>query len=185
MNETYVLDDITGEDALRILKKLCADDSALRTRVMDEARRVLADVDVDAVSEGVLLDLESLCVQELWDRSGPRRDGYSSPDEMAVEMFEEAIHPHEQEIEKYRRLGIVVPCMLYVMGTLKGIYRYEKESESEFKDWATDVPAETFGFLLDRWRKDAGEEQYRRMSDFIREQCPDWAGLATRYLTTK
>jgi len=39
------------------------------------------------------------------------------------------------------------------MGVLKGIYMYEHDSNSEFKDWATDIPGECFRELLDKWKK--------------------------------
>lgn len=175
---------MTGEDALRILRDLCASDPVVRKRVVDEAQRILADVNVEEVAESVLFDLEAISVEDLWDRSGPSSHGYSSPDEMAVQMFEEAIHPHEEEIKKYQRLCMSDPCMHYVMGTLKGIYRFEKEAESEFRDWATDVPAETFGFLLDEWRKDARKGKLKRMYQFISEHCPEWAKWAAKDRTT-
>jgi hypothetical protein len=38
------------------------------------------------------------------------------------------------------------------MGILKGIYQYEEDSGSEFKDWATDVPGESFGNILEELR---------------------------------
>ena len=37
---------------------------------------------------------------------------------------------------------------LYCMGILKGIYQYEEDSGSEFKDWATDVLGESFGYIF-------------------------------------
>ncbi|ODS31806.1 MAG: hypothetical protein SCARUB_03054, partial [Candidatus Scalindua rubra] len=41
----------------------------------------------------------------------------------------------------------------YCMGVLKGMYEYDKESQSEFKEWATDIPPECFSYLLDEWKK--------------------------------
>jgi len=32
----------------------------------------------------------------------------------------------------------------HCMGILKGIDQFEKESESEYKDWASDIPREIF-----------------------------------------
>jgi len=179
-DEQKLLDNMTGEDALCVLRELCATDPGMRKRIICEAQRFMADVDVDEVSEMVLSDLEALCVEDLWDRAGPSSRGYSSPDEMAIQMFEEALQPHEQVIEKFRRLDMSAPCMQYLMGTLKGIYRFEKDAKSEFKDWATDIPAETFRFLIDGWRKNTGKKDKTHMNKFITEQCPDWADLATK-----
>jgi len=36
---------------------------------------------------------------------------------------------------------------------LKGIRRFEKESTSEYKDWAVDAPAESFDWVLDEWKE--------------------------------
>jgi hypothetical protein len=179
-DERTLLDNLTGEDALSVLRAICASDPTVRKRVIDEINRVLVDVDIDEVAELVLQDLEALCVEDLWDQAGPSSRGYYSPDEMAVQMFEEAVQSHQQQIEKYHRLGMRDPCMLYAMGTLKGIYRFEKEVPTEFKDWATDAPAETFGFLLAGWRKGSAKENRKRMNEFIAEHCPDWAAWATK-----
>ena len=46
------------------------------------------------------------------------------------------------------------------------------------------MPAETFGFLLDEWRRGAAKEDRKRMKEFIAEECPDWATWATKDRTT-
>ena len=64
---------------------------------------------------------------------------------------------------------------LYCMGILKGIYQYEKDSGSEFKDWATDVPGETFGYILDEWKNRGSNNQNKKeMRDFINKECHRW-----------
>ncbi len=66
-------------------------------------------------------------------------------------MFEEALEPYVQEMNKLMDLKMHQEAKLHCFGILKGIYQYEKESGSEFKDWATDVPEESFGSLLREW----------------------------------
>jgi hypothetical protein len=44
-----------------------------------EARRVLAVVDIDEVADDVFGVLDTIDVQDCWDRAGPDRDGYTSP----------------------------------------------------------------------------------------------------------
>jgi len=36
---------------------------------------------------------------------------------------------------------------------LKGIWRFEKESKSEFKDWAVDAPGESMARVFEEWKK--------------------------------
>jgi hypothetical protein len=70
-----------------------------------------------------------------------------SPEDMSVEIFEEALEPFVQEMERLFNLQMLQEAKLYCMGILKGIYQYEEDSESEFKDWASDIPGETFGYI--------------------------------------
>lgn len=59
-------------------------------------------------------------------------DGYSSPGEMAVEMFEEAIEPFLLEMYRLFDLKMHQEAKLYCMGILKGIYDFvEKPLKSE------------------------------------------------------
>ncbi len=61
------------------------------------------------------------------------------------------------------------------MGVLKGLYIYEKESKSEFKDWATDIPGECFNSVLDNWRdRVLKNDHIIEMDSFLKEVCPDW-----------
>jgi hypothetical protein len=65
------------------------------------------------------------------------------------------------------------------MGILKGIYQYEEDSKSEFKDWATDVPGECFGYLFDEWKKRCNNiKDKKEMKNFISDACPNWAEWA-------
>jgi hypothetical protein len=61
------------------------------------------------------------------------------------------------------------------MGILKGIYQYEEDSGSEFKDWATDVPGESFGYILEEWKKRCNNNKEKKeMKDFLSKECHNW-----------
>jgi hypothetical protein len=178
---TDALYSLSGDDALRILKELCEADVKMRTRILAEAEKLLRQVDRDAVAEDVFFDLDGLSVDELWDRSGPHRHGYSSPDEMAVEMIEAALKPYEDKIEQYQKMGMPEQAKLFCMGVLKGIYQFEHEAQSEFKEQAPDLAAECFGGMLDEWRKRyARKQDIQAMSAFIGQECSAWAKWAIK-----
>ena len=62
------------------------------------------------------------------------------------------------------------------MGVILGIYRYEHESKSEFREWCSDVPIECAGYLLDTWReRNPGTPRTQAMDEFIQRRCPKWA----------
>jgi hypothetical protein len=57
-----------------------------------------------------------------------------------------------------------------------GIYRYERESKSEFREWSLDIPIECAGNLLTRWRERNQNSAFNAAMDaFIRDRCPNWA----------
>jgi len=176
MKKKSILDSISGIEALQVLKALCASDAGLRKRIESEAEKLLRAVDPEDVASDVLFELEGIDVEDLWNRSGPSRHGYSSPDEMAMEMIEEALRPFEDKIEEYDRIGMPEQSMLYCMGVLKGIYQFEHETQTEFREWAVDIPGDCFGAILDAWQKGhTGEHDVEKMNAFLSRECPEWA----------
>ena len=175
------IDRISPEQALEILRRLARNDSKIKKRIEKEAEEILKDVDVEEICGEVYSALDGIDVEELWERSGPSRHGYSGPEDMAVEMMEEELEPFSSEVLKYLEMGMANEAMLYCMGVLKGIYQYEQESKSEFKDWAADIPGECFGDLLLEWKKRSGDPtDLKKMGEFIERECSKWAKWALK-----
>ncbi len=174
--KTNIMDRLSASEARSILRQVAREDRNLRKRIIELAEDILRDVDAEDVCGDVYHALDGIDVHELWDRSGPRTDGYTSPEDMAVEMVEGALEPFLQEMRRLLDLKMRQEAKLYCMGILKGLHQYEKGSKSEFKDWATDVPGESFGYVLDEWKKsNSSSEDKMEMKDFISSECPDWA----------
>jgi hypothetical protein len=173
-----IFNKISPDEALEILRQITRTDKTLKKKIIKLAEELFKDVDVDKICEDVFYALDGIDVHELWDRSGNKTEGYSSPEEMAVEMFEEALEPFLREMHRLSDLKMLQEAKHYCMGAIKGIYEYEKDSSSEFKDWATDIPAESFGYILDEWTKKRNTKDKKEMNGFIRNECPDWAKWA-------
>ena len=169
-----IFEKLSPQEALKILKQLVKTDKDLKARVFELAERVIREVSIDEICEEVLYSLDALDVQDLWDRAGPSQYGYTSPDEMAVEMVEDALEPFVGEIKKFQDLKMPEEAKRYCMGVLYGIYRYGWESESEFKIHAEDVPQESFGWILEDWEKKSSEADKKAMKEFIKTKCPRW-----------
>lgn len=170
------IDKISPGQALEILKRLARNSPAIRKQIENETKNVLKEIDIDEICEEVYSALDGIEVEELWDRSGPSRHGYSGPEDMAVEMMEEALEPFNKEVFRYFEMGMAHEAKLYCMGVLKGIYQYDQTSRSEFRNWAEDVPDECFGDLLAEWKKRArNENDLREMEAFISRECEKWA----------
>lgn len=178
-----IFNKITPEEALRILKHIAKTDKTIKRKIIDLAEDLFRNVNIEEICEDVYYELDGIDVHELWDRSGARSDGYTSPEDMAFEMFEEALEPFHQELFRLFDLNMSQESKRYCMGILKGIYRYEEDSGSEFKDWATDIPGECFGYLLSEWKKRCNNKKdEKEMKDFLSKECHNWYKCALRRL---
>ena len=75
-------------------------------------------------------------------RSGRTRYGYVDPGDAAWEMFEEALNPFIDEMKKNQKRALPAVAKTYCIGIIKGLWRFDEESVSDFIDWVTDAPRE-------------------------------------------
>ena len=171
-----ILSKLTGEQALQVLERIVADDAGLARKIKVEAKRLLTAVGVDETADEVFDALDAIAVEDCWDRAGSSRDGYTSPEDAAVELIEEELQPFVEQAKRYHELDMLKQERDYCAGVILGLYRYEKESKSEFRNWSEDLPLDSAGWLRDEWRERTADKAMRNtMDDFIRERCPDWA----------
>jgi hypothetical protein len=181
--QPHVLESITGTDALAILKVLAERHEHLAQEIEAVAKELLRHVEIDDVAAHVQMELEFLDVEDVWARSGATRDGYVDPGEAAWEIFEEALKPVQDEVEKYKQLSMLEEAALTCQGLLKGLYHFDKESSTEYKEWATDAPGAYFAMVLAEWQKlFAGQPPLAGMQAFLQTHCPDWAEWAMQSL---
>jgi len=177
-----LLQKLTGEQALEVLRRLADSKGAIAEAVNATARGVLAGVDIEEVGEDVFLALDFIDVQDCWDRAGASRDGYKDSVEAATEIIEDELQPFYDQVDRYHELGMGEQERNYCMGILLGAYRYVQESDSEFKEWCEDIPISCTGGMLDGWRKRVTDSSsHAAMDAFIEKRCPAWA----RYLIRK
>ncbi len=178
-----VLETITGSDALAIIKVLADRHKNIAKEIESIAKELLSHVEIEEVATNVQTDLELLDVEDVWDRSGATRDGYVDPGEAAWEIFEEALKPFQDDMNKYKKLSMLEEAQLTCQGVLKGIYNFDKKSSTEYKEWAVDAPGEYFGLILDDWKKlFEGQPPLSGMREFLHTHCTDWAEWAMKSL---
>lgn len=174
--KTKLIEKISGEEAVKILRRLTENDPKIGKQIEKLAAQILKEVDVEEISGEVYFVLDQIQVEELWDRAGPKRDGYTSPEDMAVEMMEEVLEPYNEGVVRYLKLGMAEEAKLYCMAVLKGIYQFDQESKSEFKGWAIDVDRECFGYLLEKWQHETNnKDDLIDMKKFLAKNCSKWA----------
>jgi len=168
------LDEIIAMHSYEILKRLADEDPRISKKIEELALVCLIGVDLDEIAESVFHDLNSLEVEDVWKNSGRTIDGYVDPDELASEMFEEALQPYVDELLRCQKLVMHEEAKFHCMGILKGIYMFEKEGTAEFQDWVVDVPHETFMYLFEEWRKGSNSQNRKEMDEFVKRNFPIW-----------
>jgi len=165
-----ILNRINPHEALTILHQLAQNDKDVKKKIIKLAKEVITDVDSDNVSAEVFSELDSIDVHDLWDRSGSNSYGeYNSPEEMAYEMIEDVLEPYNNEVFRLLDLKIYQEATEYCKGVLKGIYQFDNDSSSEFKDWAVDTPGECFGYLEETFNKRCKDSKsLKLLSQFIK-----------------
>lgn len=179
------LKSITGADALAILEILAGRNENLAQEIDAVAKELLSQVEMEEVAANVQMELEFLHIEDVWDRSGAKRDGYVDPGDAAWEMFEEALGPFQSEMDKYKQLSMLKEAELTCQGILKGIYSFDKESSTEYKQWAVDAPGEYFRVILNDWKKLQSRPPVLIMQKFLEAHCPDWAEWAMKFLRSR
>ena len=179
------LDAISGPDAIQVLRILADQDRKMAQQIDVIVRDLLADVSMEVVADCVQAELESLAVEDVWDRSGRRRDGYVDTGDTAWSMFDDALEPFREEMAKYQQLSMPKQAEAVCLGLLKGIYDFRWSSQTEFKDWAVDAPAEFFWAYLEEWMKLFQQRaSASRMNQFLKEHCGQWAERASRTISS-
>ena len=176
-----ILEQISPEKALEILNILAQEDEKIAAKIEQIFQESLTDtdididIDIDEIAQSVCWNLELLEVQEVWDNAGSTRYGYVDPNELAWEMFDEAIQPFLEQCQQYQNMSMPQEAKYYCMGILKGLYLFEIESKSEFKHWSMDAGHDNFTPLLDDCKKTCNNsEELKEMDEFIQENCPRW-----------
>lgn len=166
---------ISSDDAFDILSLIAREDQKIAKRIEQIAIEYLKSVDIEDIAFEVYFALDCIEVEEVWNRSGNTRDGYVDPTEMAWQIFEEALYPFRDEVIKYQRLSMYDEAKKYCLGILEVIYTFEKESSSEYKDWAVDAPREYFEQVLKEWKNGQNNpEDAAEVEDFIKKNFAGW-----------
>ena len=178
-----ILKALRGDHALAILRRLADRNPELAKVIESMAKDLLGAVDPGDVAAEVLAELECLSVEDVWDRAGPRSDGYSDPGEVAAEMIDKALEPCADEIERLIGLGMQVQADRLFSGILCGLYNFGTAPATPFRDEAADSVEEKFGAELLNWHKRLPDRATRpRLEAFLAEFCPKWADWASAML---
>lgn len=173
-----VLAEMSGDEALAIVRTLAEEDSAIAERIVQIFYENLLNEEggeVEGVAADVFDELESLEVGELWDKSGSTRHGYVDPYEYSWEMIEERLAPFWEEMRRYQKLGLPAKAKNHCLGIMLGLYRFERDGKNEFKDWAADASEEYIDRTFSKWKESQPKpEDIAEVKAIIRSGFAQW-----------
>ena len=107
---------LTPEQALEVVMRLSDRGGRIREDVLAVVWKVLGKIDFDETADNVFFALDSIDVQDCWDKAGGSRDGYTSSDEAALELIDEALRPFLDQVGRYHELGMSKEEATYFRG---------------------------------------------------------------------
>ncbi len=179
-----IIDQLSPGQALAILKTLAASNEQLARRIAKMGSAYLSKVDMEEVAAALYDELDALEVEEVWDRSGKTRHGYVDTGEAACQMIEEVVEPYLARLKKHQTLGMATEANKLCRGLLLGLYQFDRESQSEFKNWATDAPGEFASSVIDTWKAGRlGRKDLTALKQFIADELCAWEAHLVRDLS--
>lgn len=170
-----IINQLSPNDALAILKALVRNDEARAARIAEIALARLGDIDLEEVAFDLYEELNALEVEDVWDRVGRTRHGYVEPIEVADEMVGVVIAPYLEELQKCQALGMDEQANRMCKGLLLGLYKFDRESTSEFKDWAGDAPTAFAEEVVSVWKDGRpSQSDIKAFRKFIEEALGRW-----------
>jgi hypothetical protein len=100
------------------------------------------------------------------------------PYEVVDEMIDGAMAPYFDELVRYQKLKMDDGAMSFCKGLLSGLYKFEYECKTGFREWAPDYASSYAEEVLEKWQaKCISQKALDKMDAFIQKQLPKWQRL--------
>jgi hypothetical protein len=180
------LERLEPREAHAILQRLLAAHPELRPEAERMARALLAQIDFVSIAAEVEHSLRCLSLDDLGERAGRHRDGYTPPTQAAWDLLQEAVDPFLANMKRQMDLGLQAEALETCKGILLGLYRLRDLKGDEFLGWAPDFPGEAAAHAVGELTECSGPERTRAGAKvlvdetFIGEHVPDWRELVAQ-----
>ena len=184
------LDRLEPGEAQSVLGRLLAAHPDLEAEAEQIAESLLCEISFETVAYDVEDAVRSVDLDDLDSRAGRHSWGYTSPDEAASELLQEAVNPTLEKMKRLLDLGLDAEALEVCKGLLLGLYGFRDAKAHEVLGWAAEFPAETAADAAATWyaasrtrRKTGRRESAQLLREFIRESTPEWAEFLERVLS--
>ena len=137
------LDRLDHDERSFLMVKLLAAHPELLAEAEQLATELLTDMDASAIADAVATALRELDTEEVGNRSGRYRGGYTEPTDAAWEILEEAIEPFLADLRKLVELGHISAASTMAQGLVDGLNELGDLEDGTVLAWAGDhAPSE-------------------------------------------
>lgn len=182
---TRSIDELTGRQALQILRFLSQKNPDFAEAVNREADKLFKKVPVEEIADTVYRALNGIPVEDCWDTAGRQRGGgYLDVVDVADDMMRETVSRFSSEIDRYHRLGKCGLERSYIQAVVLGLYRFNTQSTTDFSEYVQDM-SETFACdFIEAWMKLHSDDKkgIKELYAFVSEQCPEWTYIQRSFL---
>ncbi len=106
------------------------------------ALSLVGDFDFEAVADDVEYELRGLDIDDLNDRAGSQRDGYTEPTDAAWDLLQEVIDPFLANMRRHLERRMDAAALEMCKGIVLGLYRVRRQADDGVLGWAPDFPKE-------------------------------------------
>lgn len=167
--------NLTPEEAKSVLQLLLTQRPGLTKEVGDIIAKLKPAVDADEVAVWVRNELESIEIDDVWERSGEDRYGYTAPYDAADELMGEVVDSHMLEVRKLEDLKRPDDADTYLAGVIMGLNQFENDVESPVKELADESATAFASTVLAGWKKAVRDDsRVANMQQRLVENCAGW-----------
>ena len=171
-----VLEVLTGDEALSVLRALLVAHPALVEEAQQTALRGLRTADRREVARAVVQAVDALGLEDMAARTGREVHGYVHPVEAAWDVLEETIAPFAAEVDRRLSIGLEEPARAWLEGLLVGLHELHVDASShELLQYAPDFPLEAACAALEQWAR-AGGGPPGLSEELLHEELYEWVG---------
>ena len=176
-----MLKHLKPAEAETVLHRLLDAHPDLRAEAGEIAESLLGEVSFESVADGVEDAVQALDIDDLGNRAGRHRQGYTSPTEAAWEILEETVEPFREDIKRLKALGLEAEALETCKGVVLGLYRVRDGKGNDLLEWAADFPVEAAADAVAAWYAGGKGRGARKRPtfprDFVAKFIPEWDPL--------
>ena len=179
-----LLDRLSSEEAVTVLRHLLDQHPELRSEAGQFAARLVSSSSIEEIAEDVHGRITSIDLDDLNGRAGAHSWGYVEPSQAAIDLLEEAVEDLEEDMKRRVEMGLVAAAEVVCAGIVEGLYQARNTQSEGALSWAPDFPGEEADHVVAEFlracRPAARKASQKSLMETLAKRVPEWAEVLKR-----